>query len=139
MLNFDFWDAEWPLIVSAPHIVLGGLAVAILTLVVFLIVQLACSRQIAALKAESVALNRRLQLASDRQDEVTRQLEVVTINVAELARHIMSKATTSALLDGATKLSGTIVDLAHANTDLATILTLPSPSRHHIKRVRTGR
>jgi uncharacterized integral membrane protein len=51
MLNFDFWDAEWPLIVAAPHIVLGGLAVAILILVAFLIVQLACSRQIAALKA----------------------------------------------------------------------------------------
>ena len=123
MLNFDFWDAEWPLIVAAPHIVLGGLAVVILILVVFLIVQLACSRQIAALKAESVALNRRLRLASDRQDEVTRQLETVTTKVAELTRHLMGKATISVLLDDTAKLSGAIVCLAHANTNLATTLS----------------
>jgi hypothetical protein len=123
MLNFDFWDAEWPLIVAAPHIVLGGLAVAILILVVFLIVQLACSRQIAGQKAESVALNRRLRLASDRHDEVTRKLETVTTKVVELAQHIMGKATISVLLDDTAKLSGTIVDLAHANTELATTLT----------------
>jgi uncharacterized protein YoxC len=116
MLNFDFWDAEWPSIVAAPHIVLGGLAVAILILVVFLIAQLACSRQIAA-------LNRRLRFASDRQDEVTRKLETVTTKVAELTQHIMGKATISVLLDDTAKLSGTMVDLAHANTDLARTLT----------------
>jgi septal ring factor EnvC (AmiA/AmiB activator) len=124
MLNFDFWDAEWPLIVAAPHIVLGGLAVVILILVVFLIVQLACNRQIAGLKAESVALNRRLRLASDRQDEVTRQLETVTTKVSELTRHITGKATIAVLLDDTAKLSGTIVDLAHANTELATMLSM---------------
>lgn len=123
MLNFDFWDAEWPLIVAAPHIVLSGLAAVILILVVFLIVQLACSRQIAGLKVESVALNRRLRLASDRQDEVTRQLETVTAEVVELSRHVTGKATISVLLDDTAKLSGTIVDLAHANTNLATTLT----------------
>ena len=123
MLNFDFWDAEWPLIVGAPHIVLGGLAVVILILVVFLIVQLACSRQIAGLKAESVILNRRLRLASDRQDEVSRQLEAVTTELLELTRHVTGKATISVLLDDTAKLSGTIVDLAHANTNLATALS----------------
>ena len=122
MLNFDFWDAEWPLIVAAPHMVLGGLAVAILILVVFLIVQLACSRQIAGLKAESLALNRRLWLAIDRQGEVTRQLETVTAAVAELTAHMTGKATIPVLLDDTAKLSGTIVDLAHANTDLAITL-----------------
>ncbi|HEY2226811.1 MAG TPA: hypothetical protein VGI22_03550 [Xanthobacteraceae bacterium] len=124
MLNFDFWDAEWPLIVEAPHIVLGGLAGVILILVVFLIVQLACSRQIARLKAESVVLNRRLQLAIDQQDEVTRQLETATAEVVELTRHITGKATISVLLDDTSKLSGTIVDLARANTDLANTLIL---------------
>ena len=123
MLNFDFWDAEWPLIVGAPHIVLGGLAVVILTLVVFLIVQLACSRQIAGLKAESVILNRRLRLASDRQDEVSRQLEAVTTELLELTRHITGKATISVLLDDTAKLSGAIVCLSHASTGLATALT----------------
>ena len=123
MLNFDFWDAEWPLIVAAPHIVLGGLAVVILTLVVFLIVQLACSRQIAGLKADSVMLNRRLRLASDRQDEVSRQLEAVTTELLELTRHITGKATISVLLDDTAKLSGAIVCLAHANTNLATALS----------------
>jgi hypothetical protein len=126
MLNFDFWDAEWPLILAAPHIVLGGLAITISILVVFLIAQLACSRRIARLKAESVVLNRRLRLAGDRQDEVTRQLETVTAKVVELTQHIMGKATNSVLLDDTAKLSGTIVGLAHANTDLATTLT---PSR----------
>ena len=124
MLNFDFWDAEWPLIVGAPHIVLGGLAVVILILVVFLIVQLACSRQIAGLKAESVMLNRRLRLASDRQDEVSRQLEAVTTELLELTRHVTAKATISVLLDDTAKLSGAIVCLAPANTNLATALTL---------------
>jgi hypothetical protein len=123
MLNFDFWDAEWPLIVAAPHIVLGGLAVVILILVVFLIVQLACSRQIAGLKAESAMLNRRLRLASDRQDEVSRQLEAVTTELLELTRHVTGKATISVLLDDAAKLSGAIVCLAHANTNLATALS----------------
>jgi septal ring factor EnvC (AmiA/AmiB activator) len=131
MLNFDFdfWDEEWPLIVAAPHIVLGGLAAAILILVVFLIVQLACNRQIARLKAESVVLNRRLRLASDQQDEVTRQLETVTTKVAELTRHIMDKATIPVLLDDTAKLSGTLVDLAHVNTYLAATLTTSRRSR----------
>jgi hypothetical protein len=124
MLNFDFWDAEWPLIVAAPHIVLGSLAFVISILVGFLILQSACSRQIAGLKVESVVLNRRLQLAIDQQDEITRQLETVTAEVVELTRHITGKATISVLLDDTSKLSGTIVDLAHANTDLANTLTL---------------
>jgi septal ring factor EnvC (AmiA/AmiB activator) len=127
MLNFAFWDAEWPLIVAAPHIFLGGLAGVIMILVVFLIVQLAFSHQIASLKAESAALNLRLRLASDRQGEVTRQLESVTTEVAELTRHIKGNATISDLLGDTAKLSGTIVDLAHANTELATTLTT---SRH---------
>jgi hypothetical protein len=127
MLNFDFWDAEWPLVVAAPHIILGGLAGVILILVGSLIAQLACSRQIVCLKTESAAWNRRFRLASDRQDKVTRQLETVATKVAELNGHIIGKATMSVLLDDATKLSGTIVDLAHANTDLATTLTAVEP------------
>jgi hypothetical protein len=128
MLNFDFWDAEWPLIVAAPHIVLGGLSVVILILVVFLIVQLACSHQIAGLKRESVVLNRCLRLASDRQDEVTRQLGAVTTELLELTRHIKGKATTSVLLADTAKLSEAIVRLSHASTNLATTLTI---SRRH--------
>ena len=134
MLNFDFWDAEWPLIMAAPHIVLGGLAVVTLILVVFLIVQSAYSRQIAGLKAQSVALNWRLRLASDLQDKITRQLETVTAEVVELTRHITGKATISVLLDDTAKLSGTIVDLAHANTELANTLPLPTSRRHRAKR-----
>lgn len=133
MLNFDFWDAEWPLIVAAPHIVLGGLAVVILILIILLIVQLACSRQIAGLKAETVVLNRCLRLASDRQGEVTRQLEAVTTELLELTRHITGKATISVLLDDTAKLSGAIFRLAHANTDLAATLST-APSNRHIKR-----
>jgi hypothetical protein len=126
MLNFEFWDAEWPLVVAAPHIVLGGLAGVILILVGSLIAQLACSRQIAGLKIESAAWNRRFRLASDRQDKVTRHVEAVATKVAELNGHLIGKATISVLLE-TTKLSGTIVDLAHANTDLAITLTAVEP------------
>jgi hypothetical protein len=123
MLNFDFWDAEWSSFVAAPHIVLGGLALIILILVVFLTAQLACSRQIARLKTESVVLNRSLRLASDRQDEVTQQLEAVTTELLELTRHMTGKATISVLFDDTTRLSEAIACLAHAITNLAATLT----------------
>jgi hypothetical protein len=129
MVNFDFWDAEWSSFVAAPHIVLGGLALIILILVVFLIVQLACSRQIARLKAESVVLSRSLRLASDRQNEVTRQLEAVTTELLGLTRHMTGKATISVLFDDTAKLSEAIACLAHAITDLAVTLTASRPHR----------
>ena len=61
MLNFDFWDREWPVITGAPHIVAGGLF--LLVVAIFLLVRWAYSREIAGLKAESGALNERLRLA----------------------------------------------------------------------------
>ena len=69
MLNFDFWDKEWPVITGGPHIVLGGLT--ILVAAIFLLVRWFYSREIAGLKAANAATKAESAALSERFASLT--------------------------------------------------------------------
>jgi hypothetical protein len=117
MLNFDFWDKEWPVITGAPHIVLGGLFILIVA--IFLLVRWPYSREIAGLKAESAALNERLRLAHDQQAGLTNQVDTLTSQLVELRQ----LAQTSPFAQLADKASTTAREISTANLALGRTLT----------------
>jgi hypothetical protein len=123
VLNFDFWDKEWPVITGAPHIVIGG-ALALIA-IVFLIVRWGYSREVAGQKAQIATLNERLHLASDEQVAVTRQVTMLTSQVSKLEQQIERKEGLTALANTTAQVHGTIGDLSLANSSLGRTLTIP--------------
>ena len=71
MLNFDFWDKEWPAITSAPHIVFWAVIIVILVILVILLILVLVRREVARLKTEKAALSERLSLAHDEHAKVS--------------------------------------------------------------------
>jgi hypothetical protein len=125
MLNFDFWDREWPVITAAPHIVLWGTVIIIA--VVFFVVRWGYSREVAGRKAETAVLNERLRLAADEQTAVTRELDRLKQNFAKLDQQIERGMPVAGLASATATVSGTIGDLSRANSLLGSTLAISGP------------
>jgi hypothetical protein len=119
-VNFDFWSQEWPIIVGAPHIALGGAVVIIL--VMFAIFTWAYRREIASQKAEISALNERLRLADAQQKGFTQYIEKLVAQQRVVNQQIEQKATIPLLAGSTATVTGTIADLAAANSVLGSTL-----------------
>jgi len=121
MLNFDFWGQEWPLIVGAPHIAIGGaLVIAAAT---FAFAKLIYSGQIAAMKAQMATLHERRHLAEDQQKALTWQIEKLKAEQVAVNLQIEQKATLPALASSTATVTRTIGELATTNSALGNTLT----------------
>jgi hypothetical protein len=129
MLGIEFWEKEWAVITGAPAIVAAGLAalIAVDILIVrwaFVIIRWGFSREIGGLKATITALNERLQLAHDVQAAFSRKFENLETQVEQLTQQINQKAPANDIANATALVTGTIGDLALANSVLGRTLSL---------------
>jgi hypothetical protein len=130
MLNFDFWDKEWPLVTGAPHILFWAVVIVILViLLAIVIVRWGYSREIAGLKAENAALRERLSLAHDAHAMVAQQVDTLTKQAGQLSHQIAQNDTIAHLAYTGDTVIGTVLALSNTNNALARLLT-PTPVRH---------
>jgi hypothetical protein len=126
MLNFDFWDKEWPAITSAPHIVLWAVIIVILVILVILLILVLVRREVARLKAEKAALSEQLGLAHDEHAKVSQQVEVLSEQLTQLSQQIAQKDHLPNLAYASETVTGTLHALSFAHNALGRILT-PTP------------
>jgi hypothetical protein len=123
MLNFDFWDKEWPVGTGAPHILFWAVVIVILVILfILVIVRWGYSREIAGLKAENAALRERLSLARDAQAVVNEQVEILTKQVGQLSHQMAQKDTINHLAYTSDTISGTVQALSVTNNALTRVL-----------------
>jgi hypothetical protein len=130
MLNFDFWDKEWPAISSAPHIVFWAFIIVILVILVILLILVLVRREVARLKTEKAALSERLSLAHDEHAKVGQQVQMLTEQLARLSQQIVQKDRLPSLAYASETVTRTVHALCFANNALGRILTPTPPGSH---------
>ena len=130
MLNFDFWDKEWPAIISAPHIVFWAVIIVILVILVILLILVLVRHEVARLKAENAALRERLDLAHDEHAKVSQQVEMLTEQLARLSQQIAQEDRLPNLAYASETVTGTVHALSFANNALGRILNPTQPGSH---------
>ena len=127
MLNYDFWDREWPVITSVPHVVFWAVVIVILVILVVLAILVIVRREVKRLKREKAALSERLSLAHDEHATVTEQVETLTKQLAQLSQQIAQKASLPNIAYASEVLTGTVHALSFANNALGRTLIPPRP------------
>jgi hypothetical protein len=124
ILNFDFWEKEWPVVTGAPHILFWAVVVVILViLLISVILRWGYSREIAGLKAENAALRERLSLAHDAHALVAQQAEILTKQAEQLSQQIVQNDSIAHIAYTSDTVTGTVLALSNTNSALGRVLT----------------
>jgi hypothetical protein len=115
------WDAEWAGLMGSVPGVYVGLGVAI---VVVAIVGWAGWRRISRLKAAKLALDARLRLAKDSQEEALQKLTIAEARFQELYARIKASEGFVSLSSSAGGVARSISDLGKAQQQLAAMLAM---------------